>query len=120
MSNNNFQQFQGYGVPQYDPNQWDVAAQVAALPDTGLTNKFINTAMPEGQMISGHYVAPSWSQNLAAGLKQGMGGQMYSEGTKARNAMVKLLRDRSKNLGADSMSGLTGEGGVGVTEDQRY
>lgn len=29
--------------------------------------------MPQGQMVSGHYVAPSWSQNLAAALQPFMG-----------------------------------------------
>lgn len=34
--------------------------------------------MPQGQMVSGHYVAPSWSQYLAQGLKSYLGGKAMS------------------------------------------
>ena len=101
MANQNtFQQPQGFGVQPQNPDQWDIAARMAALPDTGLTNRYMNAEMPEGGMVSGHFVAPSITQNMAAGLKQAMGGQMYQEGTAARKALVDYLRNKNKPLGS--------------------
>jgi hypothetical protein len=119
MDNNGFQQYQGFGVQpqQQQPDQWEVAARLAAMPDTGLTNRYMNAEMPQGEMVSGHYVAPSWTQHLDAGLRRVAGQQMYNEGTAARQALVNFLRDRNRNLGADTMSQLTGEGGVPVTAE---
>lgn len=36
----------------------------------------------QGQMVSGHYVAPSWSQHLAKALQSGMGAYMNNQADK--------------------------------------
>lgn len=101
MSNQNgFQQNQGFGVqPQQPPNQWELAAALAALPDSKLTNAYMNAEQPEGQMISGRYVAPSWTQNLAALGKNALGGHMYRDRDAKTTALIDALRQNAMSGG---------------------
>ena len=51
--------------------------------------------LPEGQMVSGHYVAPSWTQQLGTLANAYMGGNM-AEQNEARTAKLsQLLRGQS-------------------------
>lgn len=96
MSNQNqFQKPQGYGIPQPDPRQWELAAGLAALPDSKLTNDYMTAEQPNGQMISGHFVAPSITQNMAALAKNYMGGQMYRQRDAQTAALINALRQNS-------------------------
>lgn len=98
MSNQNqngFQQPQGFGVQQQQPNQWELAARMAALPDSRLTNEYMLAEQPQGQMISGRYVAPSWTQSLAALGKNAVGGQMYRQRDAQTAALINALRQNA-------------------------
>jgi hypothetical protein len=98
MSNQNqFQKPQGFGATpqQQDPRQWELAAGLAALPDSKLTNAYMTEEQPEGQMVSGHYVAPSWTQNLAALGKNALGGQMYRQRDAQTQALIEALRQNN-------------------------
>lgn len=96
---NQYQQQQGFGVQpqQTDPRQWELAAGLAALPDGDMTADYMNEQQPDGQMVSGHYVAPAISQNMAALAKNYMGGQMYGERNKQTKALIDALRQNSSN-----------------------
>ena len=98
MSNqNSFQKQQGFGVmpQQQDPRQWELAAGLAALPDSKMANDYMNAEQPDGQMVSGHYVAPSITQNVAALAKNFTGGQMYRDRNEQTKALINALRQNS-------------------------
>ena len=96
---NQFQKQQGFGVmpQQQDPRQWELAAGLAALPDGRLTNEYMTAEQPNGQMVSGHFVAPSITQNMAALAKNFTGGQMYRERNEQTKALINALRQNSQN-----------------------
>ena len=58
------------GATQQQFNQDSYACTQAAQQYTAPTS----TPYPQGQMVSGQYVAPSWSQNLNAALNNSSGG----------------------------------------------
>lgn len=61
-----------------------------------------------GQMVSGHYVAPSWTQQLAKGLNTYMGQKGLKESDEAQKALAETLRGkRQEDLGkfAELLSG---------------
>ena len=58
------------GATQQQFNQDNYACTQAAQQYTAPTS----TPYPQGQMVSGQYVAPSWSQNLNAALNNSSGG----------------------------------------------
>jgi len=47
---------------------------------------------PQGQMVSGRYVQPSWTQYLASGLANYRGQQMSAEADKKQKAMAEALQ----------------------------
>lgn len=95
------------------------AAQIGrALMDQG-------SEIPQGQMVSGHYVAPSWSQYLAQGLKSYLGGRAMNsipdrlaDIQKAQQDYDRSLfvpqQDQGKMVGQVLASGAAG-GSVGPT-----
>lgn len=68
--------------------------------------------MPQGQMISGHYVAPSWTQQLAAAIK---GPLARSE----INAANKELKDYGEKKRQDIAAILSGQTPQQVTTSQQ-
>lgn len=50
-----------------------------------------------GQMVSGHFVAPSWTQQLAKGLNTYMGAKGMREATEAQQALAQKLRDQRQS-----------------------
>ena len=58
------------GATQQEFNQDNYVCTKAAQQYTAPTS----TPYPQGQMVSGQYVAPSWSQNLNAALNNSSGG----------------------------------------------
>lgn len=76
-----------------------LAGSLASLPNTELGYEWLGADMPAGQMISGRYVAPSMTQNLAAMVQKGLGGMM-----------VKRRGDQAKAL-AQALAGRYGAGG---------
>ena len=62
--------------------------------------------LPEGQMVSGHYVAPSWTQQLGTLANAYMGGNM-AEQNEARTAkLADLLRGQNVTEAQDILSSL--------------
>jgi hypothetical protein len=54
---------------------------------------------PQGQMVSGRYVAPSIFQNLAPLLKTYLGSRMAEKGDKQALDLAKQLRDQQQQMG---------------------
>lgn len=49
---------------------------------------------PQGQMVSGHFVAPSWTQSLASVLKAYQGGKGMREADAKQKALAEAVRGR--------------------------
>lgn len=50
---------------------------------------------PQGQMVSGHYIAPSWTQGLANVLKAYQGGKGMREADAKQKALAEAVRGRT-------------------------
>ena len=50
---------------------------------------------PQGQMVSGHFVAPSWTQSLAQVLKAYQGGKGMREADEKQKALAEAVRGRT-------------------------
>ena len=74
-------------------------AQINLKRKLALADSLRNSPALEGQMVSGHYVAPSWTQNLANAVNKGIG--IYTE----RKAM-KEYGDLAKTQEAKKKAGL--------------
>lgn len=53
---------------------------------------------PQGQMVSGRYVAPSWSQNLAPVLNQALGLYAGYQADKAQTDLASALRGKQAEI----------------------
>ena len=60
----------------------DNMAQLELQRKLKLAQALQQQAMPEGQMVSGHYVAPSWTQYLANAVGKYQGGKQEQEAMK--------------------------------------
>ena len=95
--NNGMQKMQGFGVdPQQNQRELELSQKLAALPDTDLGYDWLQGDMPKGEMVSGHYIAPSWSQHLANALKMGMGGQIINRRGKMAGELAKIMAERNQ------------------------
>lgn len=80
------------------PGEWDIQQQ-----DISRQLKFADLLrqqageMPQGQMISGRYVAPSWTQQLAAALKGPMA--TYIEGQQNKRLAEGLRKEQERITG---------------------
>lgn len=97
---NAFQSYQGFGISpeQMDPQrkaQMELAASLAALPNTELGYEWLGSDVPKGQMVSGHFVAPSMTQYLASAAKQGLGGLMVKRRGDQAAALAKAFAERT-------------------------
>ena len=82
------------------PNQLpqdDTMMQLELKRKFALADALKNQAMPEGQMVSGHYVAPSWTQYLANAVGKYQGGQAENQAIKQYGDYTK---DKTAKLGA--------------------
>lgn len=61
---------------------------------------------PDGQMISGRYVAPSWSQRLAPLLSTQLGISLGDKVTEDKTKMAALIRDKRQKLGNEFLDAL--------------
>jgi hypothetical protein len=72
--------------------------------------------MPEGQMVSGRFVAPSWTQQLAGLVNAGTGAYFADQAEKQNLALAKKIREGENVALADYMAQLEGkpavEGGI--------
>jgi hypothetical protein len=62
-----------------------------------------NQQMPEGQMISGRFVAPSWTQQLAGLVNAGTGAYFANKSEKQQQALAEKLRRGETEAIADFM-----------------
>lgn len=75
-------------MPTYAPSM--VALQQRQKMADMLRQQSLNA--PEGQMVSGRYVAPSWTQYAAQLLKGYMGGKIGDEASKGQSDLGKQLQ----------------------------
>lgn len=110
---NGFQNNQGFGGAmtaeelQKMEAQSQLAQQLAKLPNTDFGYDMLGAQQPEGQMVSGHFVPPSITQNASAAMQQAMGGQMVGR----RGDMAAQL---AKALAEMQMGKQGGAGGQGM------
>lgn len=81
------------------------------------------TPMPQGGMVSGHYVRPSWTQYLAAGLKQYAGAKDEQSATKQLQEMAQRRQDAmalALRGGAEYFQDQPGQSAPGTEEDPGY
>lgn len=64
-------------------------AQINLKRKLALADSLRNTPVPQGQMVSGHYVKPSWTQYLAGAVTQGLAGSREREALKEYADIVK-------------------------------
>jgi hypothetical protein len=67
---------------------------------------------PQGQMISGHYVAPSFTQNLAGLANMYFGQRALEKGDQAQLDLAKAIRNQEGVALADYMGQLQGKPAV--------
>jgi hypothetical protein len=67
-----------------------------------------STETPQGQMISGRFVAPSWSQNLAKLAQTGLSAYYGDQAEKQNIALAKKIREGESSALADYMTQLKG------------
>lgn len=80
-----------------------------------LADSLRNNPALEGQMVSGHYVAPSWTQNLANAVNKGIG--IYTE-RKAMKDYAEAQKSEKNKLSAAFNEYITGKGPKDVTTSQ--
>jgi hypothetical protein len=82
----------------------DAAMQLELKRRLKMAEALQQQAMPEGQMVSGHYVAPSWTQYLANAVNKYQGGKQEREAlgqfgqyqTAKQDKITKLVNELSK------------------------
>ena len=67
------------GMPQDQMPQDDAMMQLELQRRMKFADALRNQAAPEGQMVSGHYVAPSWTQYLANAVGKYQAGQQEKD-----------------------------------------
>lgn len=63
---------------------------------------------PQGQMIGGHYVAPSWTQQLNAAISPVVGAYMMNKADVEQKTLADKLRERSAAEITDALQTLKG------------
>lgn len=95
----------------------DSMAQLETQRKLKLAQALQNQQNPEGQMISGHYVAPSWTQYLNTGVRNYQGQKKEQEAIKGygeyQQAKQKRLADALQDLNKDT-------GPKAITQDSTY
>ena len=97
--------------------QDDSMAQLETQRKMKLAQALQNQQMPEGQMVSGHYVAPSWTQYLNTGVRNYQGQKKEQEAIKGYGD---YQQSKQKRL-ADALQGLNeATAPKAVTQDTTY
>ena len=99
-------------------------AQINLKRKLALADSLRNTPIPEGQMVSGRYVAPSWTQYLAGAMSKAMAGSQerqamkeYGDLQKARQTkMAEILSNPDINATIQGMTELDPNFGVKIAE----
>jgi hypothetical protein len=69
-----------------------------------LAQMLSSAPVPEGQMISGRFVAPSWTQNLAQLVNAGAGAYYANKAENEQQALAKKIREGESAVLADYMA----------------
>lgn len=88
-----------------DPN----LAQINLKRKLALADSLRNSPVLEGQMVSGHYVAPSWTQNLANAVNKGIGIYTERKAMKEYGDLAKAQEEKKKAGLADLLKTLKNE-----------
>jgi hypothetical protein len=80
-----------------------------------LAQMLSSAPVPEGQMISGRFVAPSWTQNLAQLVNAGTGAYYANKAENEQQALAKKIREGESEVLADYMA--TRQGKPAVTKN---
>jgi len=72
----------------------DAMAQLELQRRLKMAQQLQESKMPEGQMVSGHYVAPSWTQYASNALNKYYGGKKEEEAIKGYGAYTKSKEDK--------------------------
>jgi hypothetical protein len=87
------QGFQGFGVkPQASPEQWQLAAALAQMNDSGLVKDLMTTGQPNGRMVGDRFVPPSWTQSLDGAVKQGLGAYQYKQNMDMKKQFMQAMQ----------------------------
>jgi hypothetical protein len=68
------------------------------------------SAQPEGQMVSGRFVAPSWTQRLAGLYNAYQGGAVERDATEKQKALAQGIRTREDEANNRVLAAATGPG----------
>jgi hypothetical protein len=96
-------------LPQFGDNMDQSGVDDPTLQAINLKRKLAladslrNQAVPQGQMVSGHYVRPSWTQSLAHGVNQYLANSTENEAIKNYGEAQKTRQSKM----ADVLSKLT-------------
>lgn len=95
----------GYGVQQQQsPEQWQLAAALAQMNDSELTNGLMTGGQPGGKMVGDRYVAPSWAESLNGAVKQGIGAMSYAKNMDMKKQFMQQMQANA--LGQGGMANL--------------
>lgn len=100
--------------PQFSDNTTQ-SSDDATLAEINLKRKLAladslrNTPMPQGQMVSGIYVKPSWTQYLAGAVQQGLAGSREKEAMKEYANVLKSQEAKKQAGLADLLKTLKNE-----------
>jgi hypothetical protein len=95
------QGFQGFGVkPQQSLEQWQLAAALAQMNDSGLIKELMTTDQPNGRMVGDRFVPPSWTQSLDGAVKQGLGAYQYKQNMDMKKQFMQAMALNAKGGGA--------------------
>jgi hypothetical protein len=108
------QGFQGFGVkPQASPEQWQLAAALAQMNDSGLVKDLMTKEQPNGRMVGDRYVPPSWTQSLDGAVKQGLGAYQYRQNMDMKKQfMQQMALNGGASRGGTSFDNLQDPGGM--------
>lgn len=101
-------------LPQFGDNTTP-SSDDAALAEINLKRKLAladslrNTQMPQGQLVSGIYVKPSWTQYLAGAINQGLAGSKEKKAMKEYGDIAKAQEEKKKAGLADLLKTLKNE-----------
>jgi hypothetical protein len=111
------QGFQGFGVkPQQSIEQWQLAAALAQMNDSGLIKDLMTTDQPNGRMVGDRFVPPSWTQSLDGAVKQGIGAYQYKQNMDMKKQFMQQMALNANGGGrvGTSFDGLQDPGGMAM------
>jgi hypothetical protein len=84
----------GYGVnpQQQSPEQWQLAAALAQMNNSELTEGLMTGGQPKGQMVGDRYVAPSWAESLNGAVRQGIGAMSYAKNMDMKKQFMQQMQ----------------------------